>query len=144
MVIDVDFDGRKSFYYNPYSGELSLDFPQASKRCRGGILADGALDVISSERSFVEQRTEMGLGKTIMLAGWVRCLSAVRYDDRSYTASSTPIDLNGKPIPTKRAPTTKKPNLTKRQSLATKTPTFPRRSSSRSPALAKHRSDRLS
>lgn len=41
----------EAFYYNPYSGELSLDFPKASNSCRGGILAD-----------------EMGLGKTIMVA----------------------------------------------------------------------------
>jgi DNA repair protein RAD5 len=33
------------------AGEISLDFPKASTRCRGGILAD-----------------EMGLGKTIMVA----------------------------------------------------------------------------
>jgi DNA repair protein RAD5 len=31
------------FYYSPYSGELSLKFPKASKKCRGGILADGGL-----------------------------------------------------------------------------------------------------
>ncbi|KAI9720962.1 MAG: DNA helicase rad5 [Chrysothrix sp. TS-e1954] len=37
-----------SFYVNPYSGELSLDFPVQDQQCLGGILAD-----------------EMGLGKTI-------------------------------------------------------------------------------
>ncbi|GAA5896750.1 hypothetical protein JCM6882_005026 [Rhodosporidiobolus microsporus] len=42
------------FYYNPYSGELSLVFPRASCHCRGGILAD-----------------EMGLGKTIMVASLI-------------------------------------------------------------------------
>ncbi|KAF1829723.1 hypothetical protein BDW02DRAFT_573724 [Decorospora gaudefroyi] len=36
------------FYVNPYSGELSLDFPKQEQNCLGGILAD-----------------EMGLGKTI-------------------------------------------------------------------------------
>ncbi|KAK9448166.1 SNF2 family N-terminal domain-containing protein [Limtongia smithiae] len=36
------------FYMNPYSGELSLEFPKIQKTCLGGILAD-----------------EMGLGKTI-------------------------------------------------------------------------------
>lgn len=39
------------FYFNPYTGDLSLDFQRASKGSRGGILAD-----------------EMGLGKTIMVA----------------------------------------------------------------------------
>ena len=39
---------QSSFYVNPYSGELSLDFPVQEQHCLGGILAD-----------------EMGLGKTI-------------------------------------------------------------------------------
>jgi DNA repair protein RAD5 len=39
---------QDSFYVNPYSGELSLDFPVQEQHCLGGILAD-----------------EMGLGKTI-------------------------------------------------------------------------------
>ncbi len=39
---------HESFYVNPYSGELSLDFPVQEQHCLGGILAD-----------------EMGLGKTI-------------------------------------------------------------------------------
>ena len=41
----------RTFYFNPYTGDLSLDFQPASKGSRGGILAD-----------------EMGLGKTIMVA----------------------------------------------------------------------------
>ncbi len=39
---------QSNFYVNPYSGELSLDFPAQEQNCLGGILAD-----------------EMGLGKTI-------------------------------------------------------------------------------
>ncbi|KAL9129522.1 MAG: hypothetical protein Q9217_002046 [Psora testacea] len=39
---------QSSFYVNPYSGELSLEFPAQEQHCLGGILAD-----------------EMGLGKTI-------------------------------------------------------------------------------
>lgn len=38
------------FYMNPYSGDLSLDFPAQEQHCLGGILAD-----------------EMGLGKTIQM-----------------------------------------------------------------------------
>lgn len=41
-------EAQQSFYLNPYSGELSLDFPAQEHHCLGGILAD-----------------EMGLGKTI-------------------------------------------------------------------------------
>lgn len=32
---------QNSFYVNPYSGELSLDFPVQEQHCLGGILADG-------------------------------------------------------------------------------------------------------
>ncbi|KAL8360598.1 hypothetical protein RB601_007148 [Gaeumannomyces tritici] len=42
--------GQPNFYINPYSGELSLEFPAQEQHCLGGILAD-----------------EMGLGKTIQM-----------------------------------------------------------------------------
>lgn len=42
------FADQDNFYVNPYSGELSLEFPLQEQHCLGGILAD-----------------EMGLGKTI-------------------------------------------------------------------------------
>ncbi|OIW34148.1 RAD5-like protein [Coniochaeta ligniaria NRRL 30616] len=42
------------FYVNPYSGDLSLDFPRQEQHCLGGILAD-----------------EMGLGKTIQMLSLV-------------------------------------------------------------------------
>lgn len=42
--------GVSKFYVNPYSGDLSLDFPVQEQHCLGGILAD-----------------EMGLGKTIQM-----------------------------------------------------------------------------
>ncbi|KAJ4299711.1 DNA helicase rad5 [Kalmusia sp. IMI 367209] len=41
-------EDQTNFYVNPYSGELSLEFPKQEQNCLGGILAD-----------------EMGLGKTI-------------------------------------------------------------------------------
>jgi DNA repair protein RAD5 len=43
-VDDNDVPGvinQRSFYVNPYSGELSLDFPVQEQHCLGGILADG-------------------------------------------------------------------------------------------------------
>ncbi|OJI87927.1 hypothetical protein ASPTUDRAFT_61339 [Aspergillus tubingensis CBS 134.48] len=49
-----DVDGIDHFYVNPYSGELSLDFPVQEQHCLGGILAD-----------------EMGLGKTIEMLSLV-------------------------------------------------------------------------
>lgn len=45
MVNDVS-----KFYVNPYSGDLSLEFPVQEQHCLGGVLAD-----------------EMGLGKTIQM-----------------------------------------------------------------------------
>ncbi|KDN45911.1 hypothetical protein K437DRAFT_223989 [Tilletiaria anomala UBC 951] len=45
---------QRSFYFNPYTGDLSFEFQRASKGARGGILAD-----------------EMGLGKTIMVASLI-------------------------------------------------------------------------
>ncbi|GAA6012072.1 hypothetical protein JCM10207_005118 [Rhodosporidiobolus poonsookiae] len=62
--------GEEFFYYNPYSGELSLIFPRASTKCRGGILAD-----------------EMGLGKTIMVASLI-------HTNTPYNAPSSPLDAN--------------------------------------------------
>ncbi|KAI8966707.1 SNF2 family N-terminal domain-containing protein, partial [Daldinia sp. FL1419] len=46
----LQVEDQPSFYMNPYSGELSLDFPVQEQHCLGGILAD-----------------EMGLGKTIQM-----------------------------------------------------------------------------
>lgn len=37
-VIDLTAD-EKPFYMNPYSGEMSLEFPRSEKTFRGGILA---------------------------------------------------------------------------------------------------------
>jgi DNA repair protein RAD5 len=55
-VIDLTED-EKPFYFNPYSGELSLDFPKSERKFKGGILAD-----------------EMGMGKTIMLSALIQTL----------------------------------------------------------------------
>ncbi|KAF7549630.1 hypothetical protein G7046_g8282 [Stylonectria norvegica] len=46
----VQVEGQPKFYVNPYSGDLSLEFPVQEQHCLGGILAD-----------------EMGLGKTIQM-----------------------------------------------------------------------------
>ncbi|KAL8730380.1 MAG: hypothetical protein Q9166_004145 [cf. Caloplaca sp. 2 TL-2023] len=54
--------GQVHFYVNPYSGELSLDFPAQEQHCLGGILAD-----------------EMGLGKTIEML-------SLMHSNRSNTA----------------------------------------------------------
>lgn len=58
---------QSSFYVNPYSGELSLDFPVQEQHCLGGILADGRFDhrlIVGLKRCMLTW-TEMGLGKTI-------------------------------------------------------------------------------
>jgi DNA repair protein RAD5 len=46
----LQVEGQSTFYVNPYSGEMSLEFPAQEQHCLGGILAD-----------------EMGLGKTIQM-----------------------------------------------------------------------------
>lgn len=46
---DQDVPGvvnQTSFYVNPYSGELSLDFPVQEQHCLGGILADGMISFL--------------------------------------------------------------------------------------------------
>ncbi|KAI2631053.1 DNA repair protein rad-5 [Hypoxylon sp. NC1633] len=50
----LQVEGQSSFYMNPYSGEMSLDFPVQEQHCLGGVLAD-----------------EMGLGKTIQMLSLV-------------------------------------------------------------------------
>lgn len=53
LAEDADSSNER-FFYNPYVGDLSLEFQPASRGTRGGILAD-----------------EMGLGKTIILASLI-------------------------------------------------------------------------
>lgn len=62
-------EGIDHFYVNPYSGDLSVDFPAQEQRCLGGILAD-----------------EMGLGKTIEMLSLVH----------SHKAEPEPQLSNGK------------------------------------------------
>ncbi|KAG1813188.1 SNF2 family N-terminal domain-containing protein [Suillus subaureus] len=52
-IIDLTED-EKSFYFNPYSGELSLDFPKAERKLKGADL-------------FIS----VGMGKTIMLSALI-------------------------------------------------------------------------
>ncbi|KIY73614.1 hypothetical protein CYLTODRAFT_416990 [Cylindrobasidium torrendii FP15055 ss-10] len=61
---------EKPFYFNPYSGELSLKFPKSERTCRGGILAD-----------------EMGMGKTIMLSALIHT-NLVSEEDKAAAAAS--------------------------------------------------------
>ncbi|GAB1742373.1 hypothetical protein NU219Hw_g7923t1 [Hortaea werneckii] len=56
-------EGQPAFYVNPYSGELSLDFPVQEQTCLGGILAD-----------------EMGLGKTIEMLSLVHSHKSPEHD----------------------------------------------------------------
>ncbi|KAK0703849.1 SNF2 family N-terminal domain-containing protein [Lasiosphaeria miniovina] len=63
-----------TFYVNPYSGDLSLDFPRQEQHCLGGVLAD-----------------EMGLGKTIQMLSLVhshRSQAAIRAKESSSSVGS--------------------------------------------------------
>ncbi|KIW03712.1 uncharacterized protein PV09_05024 [Verruconis gallopava] len=69
-------EGQSTFYVNPYSGEMSLDFPVQEQNCLGGILAD-----------------EMGLGKTIEMLSLIhsnRIDSQTLGTDRSGTVNDLP------------------------------------------------------
>ncbi|KAK3313719.1 SNF2 family N-terminal domain-containing protein [Apodospora peruviana] len=65
------------FYVNPYSGDLSLDFPRQEQHCLGGILAD-----------------EMGLGKTIQMLSLIHShRSDVAVQARQSNTAVTSVNL---------------------------------------------------
>ena len=71
-VMDQD-----SFYVNPYSGEMSLEFPLQEQNCLGGILAD-----------------EMGLGKTIEM---LSLMHSHKSEIAMRTADTAPTSVNTLP-----------------------------------------------
>ncbi|KNG52779.1 dna repair protein rad5 [Stemphylium lycopersici] len=67
-------EDQNMFYVNPYSGELSLEFPKQEQNCLGGILAD-----------------EMGLGKTIEMLSLIHThRTEVSSDSAMVTPKSLP------------------------------------------------------
>ncbi|KAF2705996.1 hypothetical protein K504DRAFT_414092 [Pleomassaria siparia CBS 279.74] len=67
-------DGQAMFYINPYSGDMSLEFPKQEQNCLGGVLAD-----------------EMGLGKTIEMLSLIHThRNEVPQDESSATLRSLP------------------------------------------------------
>ncbi|KAM7197208.1 DNA repair protein rad5 [Naviculisporaceae sp. PSN 640] len=79
------FPEQPSFYLNPYSGDMSLEFPQQEQHCLGGILAD-----------------EMGLGKTIQMLSLIHShRSDVALEARQSGAGTEPASVNSLPrLPT--------------------------------------------
>ncbi|KAI3622763.1 dna repair protein rad5 [Moniliophthora roreri] len=69
-IIDLTDEREDYFYFNPYSGELSLDFPKAERNCKGGILAD------------------VGMGKTIMISALIQTHLGTDEPVESVSASS--------------------------------------------------------
>ncbi|EKM61408.1 uncharacterized protein PHACADRAFT_111980 [Phanerochaete carnosa HHB-10118-sp] len=69
-IIDLTVDDRP-FYFNEYSGELSLELPRAERKFRGGILAQRVL----------------GMGKTIMLSALIQTASEPEPPDPTARAS---------------------------------------------------------
>ncbi|KAK7936706.1 DNA repair protein [Apiospora aurea] len=67
----VQVEGQPCFYVNPYSGEMSLQFPEQEQHCLGGILAD-----------------EMGLGKTIQMLSLIH----THKSEAAKNAATNPID----------------------------------------------------
>ncbi|KAI5457611.1 SNF2 superfamily RAD5 protein [Mariannaea sp. PMI_226] len=70
------WEGQVKFFVNPYSGDLSLDFPVQEQHCLGGILAD-----------------EMGLGKTIQMLSLVHShRSQIALDARKPESGLTSVN----------------------------------------------------
>ncbi|KAH7138828.1 SNF2 family N-terminal domain-containing protein, partial [Dendryphion nanum] len=79
---------QSMFYVNPYSGEMSIEFPKQEQNCLGGILAD-----------------EMGLGKTIEMLSLIHTHRNEVSKDRTTLTKSLPR-LTEKSIVTEEAPYT--------------------------------------
>lgn len=82
-VDDADLpavEGVESFYVNPYSGELSLDFPVQEQNCLGGVLAD-----------------EMGLGKTIEMLSLMHTHRSREAQEVQAAQSAETTDVNSLP-----------------------------------------------
>lgn len=83
---------QANFYINPYSGELSLDFPVQEQHCLGGILAD-----------------EMGLGKTIEMLSLIHSHTSEHGLGGATPGDASVLDLPRLPMKTssvERAPCT--------------------------------------
>ncbi|KAL0931470.1 DNA repair protein rad5 [Colletotrichum truncatum] len=70
---------QEHFYVNPYSGDLSLEFPVQEQNCLGGILAD-----------------EMGLGKTIQMLSLVHTHRS-EVAQRAKATAGLPMSVNELP-----------------------------------------------
>jgi DNA repair protein RAD5 len=76
-----EIPGQPAFYVNPYSGELSLEFPRQEQHCLGGILAD-----------------EMGLGKTIQMLSLIHThKSDAAIQVRKSNSNGSPSSVNQLP-----------------------------------------------
>lgn len=87
---------QRSFYVNPYSGELSLDFPVQEQHCLGGILADGKkrASLLQTLLTFIE----MGLGKTIEMLSLIHSHRSELATQLAETAPSSVVSLPRLPM----------------------------------------------
>ncbi|ORY34105.1 SNF2 family N-terminal domain-domain-containing protein [Naematelia encephala] len=76
---DDIIDPSRKFYWNPYSGELSLTFPTSNTRSKGGILADA-----------------MGMGKTCMMASLMHLNREGEADGASSPPDTEPVSKRPK------------------------------------------------
>ncbi|KAI0360987.1 hypothetical protein OH77DRAFT_1492142 [Trametes cingulata] len=81
-TIDLTAD-EQPFYFNEYSGELSLEFPKAERKCRGGILAPPVL------LSYTHFALAVGMGKTIMLSALIQTARGPEAPAENDAASSS-------------------------------------------------------
>ncbi|KAF5374959.1 hypothetical protein D9758_000535 [Tetrapyrgos nigripes] len=105
-LIDLTED-EKVFYFNPYSGELNLDFPKAERNCKGGILADGM--------EMFTLMTLLGMGKTIMISALIQTsLGLEEKVDESASSKQRQLKLNNafQPVSGRRKRGSQRPSAT--------------------------------
>jgi len=87
-------DPSRNFYWNPYSGELSLTFPVSNTQPKGGILADAMGELNRSEGTDAADQLVPGMGKTCMMAA---LLHLNREGDAPSSTSPPPLTGEGEP-----------------------------------------------
>ncbi|KAJ3830336.1 DNA repair protein RAD5 [Lentinula raphanica] len=93
--IDLTADD-KLFYLNPYSGEMTLEFPRSEHDCRGGILADESRH-FTCHLNLHEliDLCIVGMGKTIMISALIHTnLGSDEPIDEGLTLKQRQLKLN--------------------------------------------------
>ena len=96
---DDNIEPSRKFYWNPYSGELSLTFPTSNTTSKGGILADAMGESNFSSQLGKAWLTEKGMGKTCMMASLLHLNR-----EGNLPSSASPPPLTGEEEPASKRP----------------------------------------